>query len=219
MNRRFEDKAIPFYGGKHPRLFEIERRCMDRNGKVIDFLNQHLPSGTVLDVGAGNGHTAIRLTTPKRMVIPMEPDISMIDTSLPLVWAWGVAQEIPFHSGTFDAAYSTWAFFFDGVQDITNGLAELNRVVKPGSPIIVIDNAGSDEFCALSPREIASNSAWWKEQGFDVTIIDTSFRFDSLKEANELLSFYFGNEVAERNSATEIEYKVAAYMKNAETLC
>ena len=46
---------IPFYGGRNPRLFEIERRCMDRGGLVIDFLTKTLPEGRILDIGAGNG--------------------------------------------------------------------------------------------------------------------------------------------------------------------
>jgi hypothetical protein len=38
----FYNQLIPFYGGKYPYLFEIERRCMDRDGKVIRFLDQIL---------------------------------------------------------------------------------------------------------------------------------------------------------------------------------
>ena len=181
---------IPFYGGKHPRLFEIERRCMDRNGKVIDFLDRQLPDGLVLDVGADNGFTAIRLTTPKRNVVPLEPDANMIDLNIPLVWTWAVAQDIPFHDSAFHAAYSTWAFFFEGIETIEDGLCEINRVVKSDGRIIIIDNAGDDEFCALSPRNIASNPDWWKSRGFQATIIETAFRFDSLEEANKLLGFY-----------------------------
>lgn len=87
--REFGNRVIPFYGGKHPKLFEIERRCMDRDGKVIDFLDQHLPVGT-------------------------------------------------------------------------------------GGRMIIVDNAGDDEFCSLSPRNIASNPDWWQSRGFQATIIETA---------------------------------------------
>jgi len=209
--RDFGNLVIPFYGGESPRLFEIERRCMDRDGKVLDFLHQHLPAGIVLDVGAGNGYTAERLTTPCRLVVALEPDSRMVDPRKHLVWARGVAQEIPFHDAAFHAAYATWAFFFEEVPTIEKGLAELHRVVKPGSPIFIVDNAGDDEFCALSPRNIASNRAWWRAHGFEQAIVHTSFRFDSLNEANELLAFYFGEEIRKKNHKTEIEYKVAVY--------
>ena len=207
----FDNQLIPFYGGKYPHLFEIERRCMDRDGKVIRFLDQILPMGLVLDIGAGNGFTAAHLNRPERFVIPLEPDARMVDYSQPLVWAKGVAQAIPFHDRTFDAAYATWAFFFDGVADILQGLNDAKRVVKSNGLLVIADNAGEDEFCALAPHNIASNRAWWKEQGFQETILHTSYRFDSLEEANTLLSFYFGEEVGKQNQKTEIEYDVVVY--------
>lgn|SRR5690625_4670671 len=110
INNR-SSKIIPFYGGLKPELFEIERRCMDRDGKVIKYLDSFLPDGIVLDVGAGNGYTAEKLIRDNRLVIPMEPDEKMIDLSKNMIWSNGVAQSIPFHSNTFDAVYSTWAFF------------------------------------------------------------------------------------------------------------
>lgn len=48
------DKTIPFYGEENPLMFEIERRCMDRAGNVIALLDENLPNGMVLDIGAGN---------------------------------------------------------------------------------------------------------------------------------------------------------------------
>jgi ubiquinone/menaquinone biosynthesis C-methylase UbiE len=129
-----------------------------------------------------------------------------------------VAQEIPFHTATFAAAYATWAFFFDGIEMIEEGLRELVRVVKPEGSIIIVDNAGDDEFCALSPRNIASNREWWIARGFQATMIETAYKFDSLAEANELLGFYFGDEVGKSNRKTEIAYKVVAYQASPRSL-
>ncbi len=182
---------------------------MDRDGKVIAYLDEILPNGLVLDVGAGNGFTAMKLRSSNRTIIPMEPDAKMIDPSLPLAWAWGVAQDIPFHNAVFDAAYATWAFFFQGIKTFDEGLQEIKRVVKPGGLIAIIDNAGGDEFCALSPRNISSNADWWASLGFRTTIIKTAYKFDSLEEANELLRFYFGDGL--KNDKIELSYRVAAY--------
>lgn len=209
MSKTFPNQLIPFYGGKNPRLFEIERRCMDRDGHVVTFLDRHLPNGLVLDVGAGNGFTAMKLRSSQRTVIPMEPDENMVDHSLPLAWAWGVAQSIPFHNDVFDAAYATWAFFFQGIKTFDDGLREIMRVVKPGGLIAIIDNAGDDELCALTTRNIASNMTFWESLGFTTTVINTAYKFDSLEEANELLRFYFGDDL--RNDKIELAYRVAAY--------
>lgn len=207
----YEHQIICFYGAKYPSLFEIERRCMDREGLVIQHLNKELPEGFVLDVGAANGFTAIRLCSSTRTVLAFEPDRDMVDPGVSLIWVQGLAQRIPFHDSAFHAAYATWAFFFDGVPDIDKGLDELNRVVKNEGKIIIVDNAGDDEFSSLAGKSTGSNRTWWRNRGFEETLIHTSFRFDSLEEANRLLKFYFGDRAAQRNSKTQIEYKVIAY--------
>jgi ubiquinone/menaquinone biosynthesis C-methylase UbiE len=212
MNDDNSSKIIPFYGGLKPELFEIERRCMDRDNKVIKYLNELLPDGIILDVGAGNGYTAEKLTHDNRNVIAMEPDEKMIDLTKNLIWSNGVAQSIPFHSNTFDAMYSTWAFFFDGITDIDEGLNEIERVVKDGGSIIIVDNYGEDEFCSFSPHDISSKVSDWVKRGFDYHIINTEFIFDSVEEAKKLLTFYFG-EQGNKVNKTRIEYKVVAYTK------
>ena len=208
------EKIIPFYGGKYPRLFEIERRCMDRDGLVIRFLDLVLPRGKILDIGAGNGFTAAQLANDARTVVPFEPDSEMIDGDLAMPWVRGVAQDLPFQEASFNAAYATWAFFFSGLEQTDEGLKEARRVVVPGGPIVIIDNAGDDAFCSLSERDIASDSSWWEARGFERTVLNTAFRFDTVDEARELLTFYFG-EAADTVSDTEIEYKVAAYVGSA----
>jgi SAM-dependent methyltransferase len=210
---RFGDAVIGFYGSTDPRVFEIERRCMDRGGVIISFLDDGLPAGRVLDVGAGDGFTAERLSRPDRTVVAMEPDPGMVASSRPLVWASGVAQDIPFHDDAFDASYSTWAFFLSGMSPevLLTGLSEVQRVVREGGPIIVIDNAGDDEFTKLSDRSVSGDPEWWTERGFRHTVLRTSFLFDSVEEARELMTYYFGETAGKRVISTEIGFNVAAY--------
>ncbi|WP_368505584.1 class I SAM-dependent methyltransferase [Alkalihalophilus sp. As8PL] len=203
---------IPFYGGERPELFEIERRCMDRQGKVIEALDHLLPNGMVLDIGAGNGFTAEKLQSNQRTIVAIEPDPLMIDSTKAIIWSKGTAQDVPFHTNTFDAAYSTWAFFFEGVADLEKGLDEMKRIVKEDGLLVIIDNYGEDEFCSLSKNPIASNVYYWVNKGFEYQIIHTSFSFDSVEEARKLLSFYFGENAASIDK-TEFEYKVAMFIK------
>jgi len=206
--------VIPFYGGDDRRMFAIERRTMDRDGRVVEFLDGALPRGLVLDVGAGDGHTAELLTGDGRTVVAMEPDGRMIDRSKDLVWVRGAAQELPFHDDAFAGAYATWAYFLPltSDEDIVLGVRELERVVTDGGPVVIVDNAGGDEMTALSDRPIVGDDSRWRRFGFDVTVIETSFRFDSVEEARELMGFYFGAETAVGIDATEIGFRVAAYV-------
>ena len=115
---------------------------------------------------------------------------------------------------TFAGAYATWAFFLSGTpdEDIATGVRELERVVSPGGPLIIIDNAGGDEFTAFADHPIAGDGARWKRLGFESHIIETSFRFDTLDEARALISFYFGEETAVGLDALEIGFRVAAHV-------
>lgn len=207
--------AIPFYGGRQPDLFEIERRCMDRDGKVIAYLDRHLPAGPVLDIGAGNGFTARRLSSAARRVFPLEPDSAMIGELHGLPWVRGVAQRLPYRRDAFAAAYATWAFYFTAggtpVPGIDGALDELKRVVEPGGALFVVDNAGDDAFTALAPRDIGSDAAWWHSRGFTRALVRTSFRFDSVDEARCLLRFYFGDAATKQVATREIAYNVAIY--------
>ena len=196
-----------------PAMFAIERRAMDRAGKVIAFLDDYLPSGRVLDIGAGNGFTAQRLNTAQRQIIPIEPNASMIDRAKSLVWVRGLAQAVPLRDNSMNAAYATWAFFFAGIDDLDIGLAELERVVHKGGKIAIIDNAGNDEFCSYAKHSIAADFAWWHERGFTSTIINTAFEFESLDEAHTMMRFYFGDDVISNITSTSIEYKVVAFCK------
>ncbi len=206
------EKVIPFYGSEQSKLFEIERRCMDRDGLVIRHLNDELPKGRVLDIGAGNGFTADLLTSPSRTVFPFEPSWEMINTQMVVPWSRGVAQELPFSTHAFDGVYATWAFFLNGVAGIEDGLSEAKRVTRPGGTIVIVDNAGNDEFCALSPRPITSNRNFWLERSFKETIIETSWKFSNGEEAKELLCYFFG-EIDFDPQKIEYTYRVAAYSK------
>lgn len=214
---KFGSDVVPFYGSSRPRLFEIERRCMDRDGLVEALLDAELPRGRVLDVGAGDGHTASELNGSGRTVIALEPDPGMVSRERGLICASGVAQDIPFHDDTFDGAYSTWAFFLSGMDAsvLDAGLDEVSRVVVPGGPMVFVDNAGDDEFSALSPRAISGASSWWTDRGFEMRVLESSFRFDSVDEARELLAFYFGDDVSASVRSTEIGFNIAAYIGRA----
>jgi SAM-dependent methyltransferase len=182
--------VIPFYGADDPAMFAIERRAMDRDGLVIRALDELLPRGQVLDVGAGDGFTAERLGG-NRQVVALEPSAGMIGTR-PLTWVRGDAEHLPFTDRSFDGAYATWAYFFSRDWDPSPGIRELDRVVRPGGLLAIVDNLGGDAFAAMTDADISADPTWWAMQGFGVETIDSAFRFDDLDDARRLLGFFFG---------------------------
>jgi SAM-dependent methyltransferase len=200
-------------------MFEIERRAMDRPGKVINALDLRLPrAGIVLDIGAGDGFTAEHLSTGRRRVVAVEPVRGMVRPDKPLAWVRGEAEHLPVATASVDAAYSTWAYFFTtGGWDPTPGLDELHRVVKPGGPLLIVDNLADDEFSAYvhDGEPHRADVDRWHRLGFDVEQIETLFRFDDLEEAGRLLEFYFGDS-GRQNPKLEVQYNVGLFFGTSE---
>jgi SAM-dependent methyltransferase len=205
--------VIPFYGADDPELFAIERRAMDRDGLVLSALDRLLPTGRVLDVGAGDGFTAERLRGG-RTVVALEPSEDMLTRADLSQRVRGEAEHLPFGDGTFDAAYATWAYFFSRDWDPTPGIAELDRVVRRGGPLAIVDNLGGDAFCAMAKADITADPHFWAGQGFACEPIDTSFRFDDLEEAGRLLGFFFG-ERGVSGASLEVPFRVGLFHRTA----
>ncbi len=202
---------IPFYGVDHPDLFAIERAAMDRPGLVLQRLNRLLPAGVVADIGAGDGFTAEHLTSSERRIVAVEPAWGMIDLGRRLPWVRADAEALPFREGYLDGAYATWAYFFSrGPLDPAPGIEELHRTVKPGGPLVVVDNAGGDEFCSLSSKDISADPRFWRGQGFGVEVVDTVFEFETTTDAWRLLDFYF--EGIGPAPPTRFTYRVALFI-------
>lgn len=198
--------VLDFYGANDPETFAIERKAMDRSGRVIDALDRVLPHGLTLDVGAGDGFTAKLLST-RREIVALEPASGMIDRSKRLAWVQGDAESLPFADGSFVGAYATWAYFFPSVHDVTPGVDELHRVVIPGGPIVVVDNAGGCEFSAMLAQDYSVDGELWISLGFNIETIETAFEFDSTVEADRLMSLFLGRQV--ENTPTTIAFNVA----------
>jgi SAM-dependent methyltransferase len=205
--------VIPFYGADEPELFAIERRAMDRDGLVIDALHGLLPAGRALDVGAGDGFTAERLSSG-RSVVALEPSAGMLaGANLPLR-VRGEAEHLPFVDGAFNGAYATWAYFFTRDWDPTPGIAELDRVVRGGGPLVIVDNLGGDAFAAMAEEDISADPTVWKALGFTCDVIETAFRFDDLEEARRLLGFFFGDRGV-TGAALDVPFRVGVFHRSS----
>jgi len=102
------------------------------------------PGGRALDVATGTGDLAVELS---RRVQPggevvgsdfSEEMLTLARRKAPeLRFEWGNALELPYDTGTFDAA--TVGFGARNFSDLDRGLAEMTRVVKPGGRVVVLE--------------------------------------------------------------------------------
>ncbi|MDH6110114.1 ubiquinone/menaquinone biosynthesis C-methylase UbiE [Kitasatospora sp. MAP12-15] len=102
----------------------------------------------LLDVGCGTGHPAMRLAEQTRArILGVNVSPSQVDTAAAKSRAAGLssrlefvhadAMELPYESGTFDAAWAVEMLFH--VPDRLQVLREIHRTLKPGGRVVLTD--------------------------------------------------------------------------------
>jgi demethylmenaquinone methyltransferase/2-methoxy-6-polyprenyl-1,4-benzoquinol methylase len=95
----------------------------------------HLPSGRVLDLGAGTGAANRELGT--RRVVALDPSAPMLDLNPQRRRVAGYGEHLPFADASFDAVFS--AFVLRNVDSVPATLAEIHRVLRPGGAAAIVD--------------------------------------------------------------------------------
>ena len=107
------------------------------------------PGEDVLDIGSGPGLLASEMASevaPAGSIHGIDPSKAMIaiaerrdrpQGSVPVSFAIGDANRLPFEDGSFDAAVSTQVYEY--VDDIAGALGEAHRVLRPGGRLLILD--------------------------------------------------------------------------------
>ena len=92
-----------------------------------------LEPGSVLDLGAGTGDTDFE----GRQAVALDPVIEMLRIGPGSSRVVGVGESLPFADRSFDGVFS--GYVFRNLTSIEDTLAEVRRVLRPGSAVVVID--------------------------------------------------------------------------------
>jgi ubiquinone/menaquinone biosynthesis C-methylase UbiE len=206
--------------------YRLMVQAIDPEGRIPTAMQELAPieGRRLLDVGAGIGDRTIQYARLAEHVYALEP----ATTALPILRGRikssgapnvsvvpGGAEAIPLDDDTVDVAYATWSYFFGPGSEA--GLREVQRVVRPGGQLAIVQNYGHDElsrFWTSQEAECESWAPWFTAQGFSCHVVTSVWRFRTLDEALAVLEFLWGEPArayAASRAKTEFDYKVAVY--------
>ena len=159
---------------RHPlfaRFFDRLSRTMEPEvGRRRDELLAGL-TGRVLEVGAGNGINFAHYPGSVAEVVALEPEgylrakaeAAAAEADIPVTVQLGLAEELPFEDGSFDAAVA--CLVLCSVPDQARALAELRRVLKPGGELRFFEHVRSAKPGKARLQSLADGSGIWPHVG------------------------------------------------------
>lgn len=200
----------------HTDQYERLINCEDYQHNILPTLKRILPleGMRVLDLGAGTGRLTRLLTPLVRSILALDASASMLQVARHSLqdscWHnWQVCaadnRHLPVANASADVIISGWSFSYLAVwggkgwrQELERGLAEVGRVLKPGSVFILLETLGTGFENPQPPGHLRDYLAFLGEQGFESTWLRTDYQFQSLLEAVQLAGFFFGQEMAQK---------------------
>ncbi len=199
-----------------PHSYEIENRAVDPDGLIESAMRRiHDWHGAdVLDIGCGSGFHLVRFAGTARRVTGVEPYPPLVaaaqerlrDPSYePVVdrvtVLTGTAQDLPLPDRSVDVAHARWAYFFG--PGCEPGLAELDRVMRPGGTAFVIDNdVSTSTFGAWFAREWPAYDAtaierFWRRRGWTRVPVTMRWAMESRTDFEAVVRIEFSARLAE----------------------
>lgn len=211
-----------------PEAYEIENRGTDPEGaieaamrSVRDWAGLH-----VLDVGCGSGYHLPVLAAAAGRVTGVEPHPQLVRQATDRVAGLanvrvlsGSAEALPLPPSSVDVVQARWAYFFG--PGCEAGLAELDRVLRPGGTAFVIDtDATRSKFgqwfrAALPDYDATAVERFWARRGWSRIRVTIRWDFPDRASFQRVLAIEFPPQVAAQALAQEpgtgVDYAVNVF--------
>ncbi|GAB3275721.1 class I SAM-dependent methyltransferase [Parasphingorhabdus pacifica] len=199
-----------------PDVYEVENRAQDSGGVLWAAVRDRCDwsGGDVVDVGCGDGFHLPFFAATARSVIGVEPHPPLASrasqrmTGEPGVEVFSApAQRLPVADSAVDLVHARTAYFFG--PGCEPGLAEAERVLRPGGSIVIVDLDAScppygDWMRADAPHyDPRAVEAFFDRHGFRSVRVDTQWCFEDRAALEAVLGIEFSAKVA-RRAATEV---------------
>jgi len=205
-----EKEVYTLHASQYDRLILRE----DFQNNILHTIQQVTPLTNldVVDLGAGTGRLTRLLAPLTRSILAMDLSPQMLQVAKDSLLKtnarnWMIAaadnKRLPVRNTGVDLVISGWSFCYLAVwsenkwkSNLQNGLNEIKRILRKNGIVIILETMGTGFETPNPPPHLSNYFAFLKEMGFAFTWIRTDYQFESLTEAEELSSFFFGKELA-----------------------
>lgn len=214
-----------------PHIYEVENLASDRAG-VIDSAVEALhplDGATLLDIGCGTGFHLRRFAARGACVVGVEPHLPLVASARarlsgmppgaapwPVVVA-GSAEALPLADTSVDVVHARWAYFFGAGCE--PGLAEVERVLRPGGVACFVDNDATRStfgawFRSAYPAyDPDAAQRFWDRKGFETEQLTIEWTFDSREDFEAVVAIELPPDAAARiissHEGLRVDYAVA----------
>jgi len=184
----------------------------DYEGNIMKALDEIISVDglDVYDLGAGTGRLACLLAPRVKSIRAFDASEEMLrvcrqkfEASGLSNWQVDVAdhRSIPVADHSADLVVSGWSVAYLYVwypetwrAELEKWLDEMKRILRPGSFIVLFESLTTGSGTPIKLEHLKGYYSWLDETGFQNKWIRTDMKFESLDEAVELSSFFFGEE-------------------------
>lgn len=188
----------------------------DHQGNILKALEEIVtPDGLdVLDLGAGTGRLVVMLAPRAKSTRAFDVSEEMLRVCRQRLEASGLSnwevdvadhRQLPAEDGSADLVVSGWSVSYLAVwnpetwrAELEKWLGEMKRVLRPGSFIVLFESLGTGNELPIQLDHLKDFYPWLDEVGFQSKWIRTDYKFVSVKEAEELSRFFFGDELGDK---------------------
>lgn len=210
MNDHYAD-IYAHHTDKYEHLISRE----DYTGNLLAALRKITPLEglNVIDMGAGTGRLACLLAPFARAVLAFDASAAMLAVAAARLksggtrnWQVAVADHraLPAQIHSADLVISGWSICYTVVWEenwrveLGKALAEMQRVARPGSALVILETLGTGFEKPAPPEALQSYFVYLDAAGFSSTWIRTDYKFTSVEEACKLTTFFFRGDMSDR---------------------
>src|SRR5574342_458467 len=204
-----EKEVYAAHADQYERLIQRE----DYQNNLLAAIEEYCPLAglDVVELGAGTGRLTRLLAPRVRSIKAFDASAHMLEVAEKSLremgltnWETGVAdhRQVPVQDSSADLVISGWSFSYlavwggvDWESALGAGLNEIQRILRPGGMVILIESLGTGTEKPRPPEHLKAYFDWLTGAGFERGWTRTDYRFESLEEAVELSTFFFGEEM------------------------